>query len=277
MPTTSYDPQWVRDYYDAEGIKEWKRFDLHPVLRISFAIHQYYLRRYIHPGQRILEIGAGCGRFTQVLAEIGARVTVTDISPGQLALNRQQAETLGFSHAVEKWVECDVLNLSPHFAMDEFDAIVCYGGPISYVFDLADEAIHEMKKVVKPDGVLLLEVMTLWGCIHSSLPDVLKLPADLDRQILASGDLQASMKASSHCMHLYRAHELRQLLERNGLAIDVITASNALSTNWREYLSTLSEESETWQYMLEMEIEACREAGCLDMGTHMIAVCRKAI
>ena len=31
----------------------------------------------------------------------------------------------------------------------------------------------------------------------------------------------------------------------------------------------------TWAHLIEMEIEACREPGCLDMGTHLIAVCRK--
>ena len=30
-----------------------------------------------------------------------------------------------------------------------------------------------------------------------------------------------------------------------------------------------------WRQLLEMEIEACREPGCLDMGTHIIAVVRK--
>ena len=32
-------------------------------------------------------------------------VVVADISPTQLALNRQQADTLGFASAIERWVE----------------------------------------------------------------------------------------------------------------------------------------------------------------------------
>jgi hypothetical protein len=31
----------------------------------------------------------------------------------------------------------------------------------------------------------------------------------------------------------------------------------------------------TWVHLIEMEIEACREPGCLDMGAHLIAVCRR--
>jgi len=30
-----------------------------------------------------------------------------------------------------------------------------------------------------------------------------------------------------------------------------------------------------WQELLRMELEACAEPGCLDMGTHLIGVARK--
>ena len=33
--------------------------------------------------------------------------------------------------------------------------------------------------------------------------------------------------------------------------------------------------AEKWQEVLRMELEACREPGCLDTGTHAIAVGRK--
>jgi ubiquinone/menaquinone biosynthesis C-methylase UbiE len=124
MTTTKYDPNWVRDHYDAYGMKEWHRWERTPSSRIAFAVHAHYLRQYLQPGQRILEIGTGAGRFTQLLAEIGARITVADISPGQLALNRQQAEALGFAAAVEAWVECDACELHEHFSDGQFDTVV---------------------------------------------------------------------------------------------------------------------------------------------------------
>jgi len=267
-----YDPQWVRDYYDADGMGEWGRFDLHPVLRLAFAVHCHYLREYISPTDRVLEIGAGCGRFTQVLAGITPRITVADISPVQLALNRQQAEALDFARAVEDWVECDICDLRGHFAGEVFDTVVAYGGALSYVFDRADQALQELQRVVKPGGVILLEVMTLWGCIHHTLTGVLAIPPETNREIIATGDLDGSI--STHRLHMYRAGEFRALLERSGLAIEVLTAGAVLSENWADALREAPEDSETWQHLLEMELEACREPGCLDMGTHLIAVCR---
>jgi len=276
MRDTLYDAQWVRGFYDAYGMKEWDRFDRHPVMRVAFAIHRHYLQKYLQPGQRILEIGAGAGRFTQVLAELGMRVTVADISPGQLALNRQQADAHGFALAVEAWVACDACDLQTHFADEAFDAVVAYGGLLSYVFDQAGTALTELQRVVKPGGPVFLEVMSLWGAVHRYLMPVLTIDPPVNRQIIARGDLdeRLGIQLNHHC-RMYRARALRQLLEENGLTIEVITASNALCTNWEEQLRDIPEDSAAWQHLLEMELEACREPGCLDMGTHIIAVCRR--
>ncbi len=277
MTDTLYDPRWVREFYDAYGMQEWERFDRHPMMRIAFAIHQHYLRQYLQPGQRILEIGAGAGKFTQVLAELGVRITVADISPGQLALNRQQAAAHGFAHAVEAWVECDACDLRSCFANESFDAVVAYGGLLSYVFDQAGAALSEMQRVVRSGGPIFLEVMSLWGGVHRYLMPVLTLAPDVNRQIIANGDLdeRLGIQLNHHC-RMYRAGAWRQLLQEHGLAIEVMTASNALCTNWEEHLRAIPENSAAWQHLLEMEVEACREPGCLDLGTHIIAVCRKA-
>ena len=61
-------------------------------------------------------------------------------------------------------------------------------------------------------------------------------------------------------------------MERAGLEIEMISTSSALSTNLGEQLSSIAEESDVWRQLIEMELEACREPGCLDMGTHLIAV-----
>lgn len=54
-----------------------------------------------------------------------------------------------------------------------------------------------------------------------------------------------------------------------------MSASDCLLVNWADVLDEIHEDHPTWGHPIEMEIEACREPGCLDMGTHLIAVCRK--
>jgi len=275
MTATKYDPTWVREFYDAYGMKEWNRWERDPAMRVAFAVHTHYLRQYIQPGQRILEIGAGAGRFTQVLADIGARITVADISPGQLALNRQQAEALNYAQAVEQWVECDACDMRAHFSDRQFDAVVAYGGLLSYVFDQTAPVMVELQRVVKPNGIIYLEVMSLWGAIRHALPGVLEFPLHINRRIVTNGDLDCEVGVSQHC-RLYRACEFRNLIEDAGLTIEVLSATEVLSANWDTQLHYQPEDSATWQHLLELELEACREPGCVDLGSHIIAVCRTA-
>jgi len=67
---------------------------------------------------------------------MGCRIFVTDISPGQLDAHRKYAANLNFDSAVEERRCLDVCDLRGLNA-DSFDAVVCYGGPLSYVFDQA--------------------------------------------------------------------------------------------------------------------------------------------
>lgn len=271
-----YDPGWVKSYYDAYGQKEWERWDRSPVERVKLAVHLHYLRKYLAAGDRILEIGAGAGRFTQEIAGITDHIVVADISPVQLQLNRANAQQLGYSGSVERWVECDICALQGHFGDGEFDAVVCIGGPLSYVFGERERALAELRRVTRPGGRLLIGVMSLWGTVHQFLPQILALDAALNRRILASGDLGPDeAAASSHFCHMYCAAELRGVLERAGLAVEAMSASDCLAATWAEPVGQAEHDAAAWQALLEMELEACREPGCLDMGTHLIAVCSR--
>ena len=44
-----------------------------------------------------------------------------------------------------------------------FDAVVCYGGPLSYVMERSDDAFAELLRVTRPDGYVLASVMSLAG------------------------------------------------------------------------------------------------------------------
>lgn len=273
--SNKYDPSWVKEYYDNYGMKEWNRWEVSAISRVSWAIHVHYLHKFVKPGERVLEMGAGAGRFTQVLSDITSRIIVADISRGQLDINEQQAKALGFDSAVERRVECDVCNLRGHFADGEFDTTVCYGGVLSYLYDCAPAALSELRRVTRPGGWIVVEVMSLWGVIHSALMEVLDdISPETNRKIVSSGDLTQDMAVSNHFIHMYRAGELRKVLENSKLEIEAMSATGVLSVNWGKQLADIPEDSEQWRHLIEMELEACCEPGCLDLGTHLIAVCR---
>ncbi len=272
-----YDPDWIRAHYDDYGMREWGRWDESPVERVKFHVHLHYLRSHVHPGDRVLEIGAGAGRFTRELAKIVDRIVVADISPGQLRLNRENAARLDFAPAVEDWIECDLCDLRPHFGDGAFDTVVCTGGPLSYVFERRDDAIRELHRVTKDGGTVLVSVMSLWGSVHQYLSGVLQIDPEVNRAIVKTGDLSPeTIGPGRHYTHMYRTEEFRRALEQGGLTVETLSASDCLSVNWAELLGEIDEDDPTWAHLIEMEIEACREPGCVDMGSHMIAVCRKA-
>jgi SAM-dependent methyltransferase len=275
--TSSYSTQGIADYFDEYGVREWNRLVKTPVDEVSLYIHTHYLREYVPARSRVLEIGAGAGRFTQVLAGLGVRILVADISPVQLDLNRRHAHQYQFAHAVEAWQQADVRDMS-QWASESFGCVVAYGGPLSYVLNGRDVALQECIRVLGHDGTLLLSVMSLWGTVHRHLDGVLSTPAATNQRITATGDISPDTfpEREENFMHMFRAGELREWLTQAGLAVVALSASNCLSIGWEDRLKEIRHDEEKWEELLRMELEACAEDESLNMGTHIIAVARKS-
>ena len=235
--TSAYNPDWVVAHYDEYGEREWERFSDSPADTVSLFIHTHYLREFVRPGSRVLDIGAGPGRFTQVLAAMGCRVVAADISSVQLELHQKYARQLGFDHAVEDRLQVDVCDMTC-LGAESFDAVVCYGGPLSYVFERAPFALQECARVCKMGGLILASVMSLWGGAHRFLKGVLTVPPENNRRISDTGDLTLkNYDAATHRCHMFRSGELRQMVENAGLTILAMSASNCLSAVWDELLT----------------------------------------
>jgi SAM-dependent methyltransferase len=276
-PTTSqYDAGTIGQYFDEYGNREWDRLVQSPMHEVNLHVHTHYLEKHITAGNKVLEIGAGPGRFTQVLSRLGAQIVVGDISNVQLELNRRFAAELGFDQAVLDRQQVDICDLS-RFEPESFDCVVVYGGPFSYVLDRRDLALSECLRVLSPGGVLLLSVMSLWGTIHGFLDGVLATPISANRKIISTGDITPATypERTGNFMHLFRADELRAWLENFSLKLVDLSASNCLSLAWNETLKELKNDREKWDELLRMELEACSDPGCLSMGTHLIAVAKK--
>jgi len=268
-----YQPESTAQYFDAYAEKEWDRLTATPFQEVSLHVHTHYLRKHIQPDWRVLEIGAGPGRFTQLLAELGARVVVSDLSPVQVALNRQFATRLGFATAVEDWRQVDVSDLSD-FPDGSFDAVLAYGGPFSYVLDRRNTALAECRRVLRPGGKLLLSVMSLWGTMHRFLQGVLDVPEAYNRRIVSTGDLTPATnpQRSGHFMHLFHAGELREFLAGGGFDVLEMSASACLSIHWDDYLVTIRQDSQLWQELLWMELQATAAPGSWNMGSHLLSI-----
>jgi ubiquinone/menaquinone biosynthesis C-methylase UbiE len=274
-----YDRAHTEAFYDAYGEREWIRFERNAAARVGLAIHLYYLQKYIKYGDAVLDIGAGPGRFTIELARIGASITVADISNVQLEFNKRNVSEAGFESRVRERVQSDITDLS-QFADNSFDSVVAYGGPISYALDRADDAIRECLRVTKPGGYVLLSVMSRLGSLRHFLPAVIALVDAVGFVALADpwedGLLDERFSATGHRCKMYLASELREMLRTHLCSVAEMSASNFLSATSDEVLENRWLEAEFWNAFLKVELEASRQPGALDGGTHIIAVLEKA-
>jgi hypothetical protein len=118
--------------------------------------------------------------------------------------------------------------------------------------------------------------MSLWGVVHEYLAGVLPLAPEINEAVIRSGDLcPETYPDSTHHCHMFTAAELQSFLEDAGAEVVALSASNCLSAVWGDRLDEARSDPVQWRQLLDMEVQACRQPGCLDMGTHLIAVARR--
>ena len=122
-----YDPDYTRSFYEAYGTLEWSRLEVTAYGRLQAIIHTDFIRRYVDPGDRVLDAGSGPGRFSIALAELGATVTALDLSERQLQMAKEKIGEAGLLERVDGFVTADITDLSvlPNGC---FDVVLCYGG-----------------------------------------------------------------------------------------------------------------------------------------------------
>jgi SAM-dependent methyltransferase len=265
----------VASLYDEYGDKEWDRHETRPFGRVSFHIHMHYLTEFISSGDRVLEIGAGAGRFTVELAKLGARVVTTDISLGQLDLNATHVAEAGLEPQIEARELADVLDLST-YPDGSFDVVICVGGPLSYVMDGADDALDELLRVTKPSGHVFLGVMSLHGSLHAFLnvEDIEEYGIEETQMILDTGDLPTHHSSMGMPVHLFSWENLRSLIGRHPCDLVIASAANFLSIGNDEVCERWLQDQAMWDRFLAWEVHCCAQPGAIDGGTHIIAVVR---
>lgn len=266
----SWDPERAASFYDEYGESEWTRFEDGRTPAPSLDVHLDRVRHFVNAGDRVLEVGAGPGRFTIELARLGAQVTVSDLSQGQLELNRERVAAEGLEeHVVEREL-ADVLDLS-RWDDASFDATICFGGPLSYVVDRADDGMAELVRVTRPGGHVLVSVMSLVGTVTHFLPILLDLVrrdgVAKNEAIVRTGFLPDEPDYGHLAMKLFRWSELEALLSSHGTVVDACAAGLLPSVQ--------PEEPELRAFVSRVELELAGEPGAVSCGHHILAVLRR--
>ena len=222
-----YDPKYVANHYDEYGEREWNRFTISIKNEVNFFIHKHYLTQYVKKSSKVLELGAGPGRFTIELAKLDCTIAVVDISQKQLDLNKEKVQEAGYESKVLWRKKLDIVDLST--IEEKFDTVVIYGGALSYVFDKFNVALDNALSLLKDDGVLLLSVMSLQGTVHYFIKELFEDEVinygleEMDR-VNKTGNLTGDI-ARGHICKLYTWEELEDLFEESNCSVIAASAS----------------------------------------------------
>jgi SAM-dependent methyltransferase len=273
---TTNDREKMRDFYDQLAEGEWTRLEATPSTRVAYEVHRRFLARFVRSGHRVLEAGAGPGRFTFELAKLGATVDVTDFSPVQLELHRQHLAGTDAEAAVASRTLLDICDTS-RYGDASFDVVLAYGGPLSYAFEQTEDALEGLFRIVKPGGAVVASVMSLLGTWRHALRGVVEETKvsgeDANDLVLTTGDLRYIGR--DHVCQMFRSREIPELVTRCGGELLAMSASNWASLEDRDILEELEADPDRWARFMKHEVAACAEPGALDGGTHLLFAARR--
>lgn len=149
---------------------------------------------------KVLELGAGTGRFTLELASLAKEVTAIDVSPNMLDLLNKKAKTRGITNI--RTICSDIMETT----VDEtFDVIVSFSA-IEYILD-KNALFAKISKCLAPGGHLIITTahntfFRWWGRMGNYLRQGILMNAYSKKQmnwLLESNGLEA-LEISDLCL-----------------------------------------------------------------------------
>jgi len=268
-----------KEYYDDLGEDEWRRSDDLFVHSVEHENTYPYLEEHLPNEGHILDAGGAAGRYTVWLAEKGYQVTLVDISDEQLRVAKQKLEEKGLSDQVTIQ-KGDIRNLE--FEDENFDAVLCLGGPLSHVIDDEERevAAKELIRVVKTDYPIFVSVMGFYGCLILHVlrewSFVWEIEDYAERQKYDEKHRELTGEEAEFAnTYFFKSHQLENLLERNGLNVDkIIGLENVVSVMEAEQEEDEElDVSESYKERLRKTAKMLREEDAApDLSNHLLAV-----
>ncbi len=148
----------VKEFYDAKVENEWTRIANRP----EFLLTCRMFDRYIKPGDKVIDIGGGPGRYSLYLAEKGCEVTLLDLSPENANFAARRASEQGLSIKV---FSGDARG-ADKIISGCFDHVLLMG-PMYHLLDENDRksAVNAALGLLKKSGILYVSFINLFAII----------------------------------------------------------------------------------------------------------------
>lgn len=132
--------------------------------QLEYMTTMAYIHRYAGQGSKVLEVGAGTGRYSIALAREGMRVTAVELVESNLAQLRENSKGMENIEAFQgDAVHLDML------AADSFDLTLLLG-PMYHLYepDEVNRAIDEAIRVTKKGGVMLFAFISVYAIMYAN-------------------------------------------------------------------------------------------------------------
>jgi len=228
---------------------------------VEFETTMHHLHRFLQPGQFILDIGAGTGRYTSALMAEGYKVKAVE-------LVRRNIDVFLKREPSADVVQGDARNMP--FLPDDSADVTLLLGPLYHL--IGDEeklmALNEAKRVTKPRGLIFVAYLMNEYSILSYCFDEERI-----NDLLAKGVVDKDYHIRAEETELYdyvRIDDINRLNEKAGLKRVTIFSPDGAADYMRTRLNRMSDE--TFARFIEYQKCISERADLLGAGSHIVDV-----
>ena len=236
--------------------------------QLEYLVTMTYIRKFLFPGCRVLEIGAGTGRYSVALAKEGCRVTAVELVESNLGKLRENAKGLAGLEAFQG----DALDLS-RFPDNTFDVTLVFG-PLYHLYDRTDQhrALDEAIRVTKPGGAILAAFLSAHAIICTNYlykwtPTVQGIRLNFDADYTPLHFPEQIFTGFDVC-------EFEALFQQKPVD-PVTTAATDSVLEIAEARPDFSMTDEDFAAFADYQLHICEKRELLGLSSHLLYICRK--
>lgn len=242
------------------------RVDITRQGQLEYRTTMAYIHRHAPSGSKILEVGAGTGRYSIALAREGYEVTALELLEHNLAVLNQNGAGIPNLRAHQG----DALDLS-RFADGTFDMTLVLG-PMYHLYDPAEvrTAIREAIRVTRPGGVLIFAFLSVYAIMGNNY---LKGNARYGIQENFDPDFRV-LHFPEQLFTGYDIAEFEALFEDFPVRHLTTAAADGILelASGRRDFDLPDEEFEGW---VRYHLATCEKRELLGQSSHLLYICRK--
>ena len=232
----------------------------------EFRTTMHYIQKYLKKGSKILEIGAGTGRYSIALAKMGYNVTAVELVENNLNVLRENAKGLDNL----KSYQGDALNLQ--FEDNSFDVVLCLG-PMYHLFNKNDKdrAISETIRVCKPKGICMFAYLT-----HSSIIWEYGVRKGKIKDLAYALNKDGSIKdIPEEIFNSYFIEDFEKQFKRTNTRFLKNIATDGVAPMMKDYIDDGIMSDEDFEILYKLHLTTCERLDHQGYSSHMLYICKK--